>query len=41
MKFRESRMDISGRVVIAILVIAALVIIGAIIAKMMRGHGLV
>lgn len=41
MKFRETRFDATGRVVIGILVIAALVIIGAIIAKMMRGTALV
>jgi hypothetical protein len=41
MKFRETRFDATGWVVIAILVVAALVIIGAIVAKMMRGHALV
>lgn len=41
MKFRETRLDIGGRVVFAIIAIAVLVIIGAIVARLMRGHGLV
>lgn len=41
MKFRESRFDATGRVVIAILVIAALVIIGVIIARLLREPSLV
>ena len=38
MKFRETRFDVGGRVVIAIIVIAVLVIIGAIIARLTRAH---
>lgn len=41
MKFRESRFDITGRLVIAIVSIAALVIIGMIIARLMRHPALV
>lgn len=41
MKFRETRFDATGRVVLAIIATAVLVVIGAIIAKMMRGDQLV
>lgn len=41
MKFRETRFDAGGRVVIVILTIAALVIIGVIIARLLRTPGLV
>jgi hypothetical protein len=41
MKFRENRLDITSRVVIAIVSIAALVVIGMIIARLTRGSSLV
>jgi hypothetical protein len=41
MKFRESRFDATGRVVIVIVAIAVVVIIVAIVAKLMRGNALV
>ncbi len=41
MNFRENPIDVNGRVVIAIIVVAVLVIIGAIVAKLLRGHQLV
>ncbi|HTI31674.1 MAG TPA: hypothetical protein VL405_06045 [Sphingomonas sp.] len=41
MKFRETRFDATGRVVIAILVIAALIIIGAIVVRLLRAPSLV
>jgi hypothetical protein len=41
MKFKETRFDATGRVVIAILAVAALVIIGVVIAHLLRPHTLV
>ncbi len=41
MKFRESRFDVTGRVVLVILTIAALVILGMVIATLTRGPSLV